>query len=94
MVFCMFCVKFKIIVKVSPSLRPILSAIETLVYKSAKFLVHVVNCVIINKFTIGNFFLFTKYIFEQGSSLFIGSFDVHSFFTNILLEETITICSE
>ena len=47
----------------------------------------------INEFTIKDSFSFVKEIFEQESSLYMGSFDEDSLFTNILLEETITICT-
>lgn len=62
-------------------------------YKIAEFLVHILNCLTINEFTIRNSFLFVKEIVEQDNSLYMGNFDVNSLFINIPLEETISICT-
>ena len=39
-------------------------------------------------------FSFAKEIVEEDSSLFMGSLDVDSLFTNIPLDETIDICTQ
>ena len=68
--------------------RPILSALQTLTYKVAKYLVPSNN----KKCTVKDLFNFATEIVEQGSSNFMGSLDTDSLFTNISFEETIEIC--
>ena len=48
----------------------------------------------INEFTVKDSFPFTKDIVEQDSNFYMGSLDVDSLFTNILLEETINVWTE
>ena len=91
-VLCGLCKIHKAIVDVCPPFRPILSAIGTPTYKIAKFLVPILSCLTINEFSIKDSFSFAKEIIEQGSYFYVGSLD--SLFTNILLEETIHICTE
>ena len=55
-VFYGLCKVRKAIVDVSPSFRPILSAIGTPTYKIAKFLVAILSCLIINEFTVKDSF--------------------------------------
>ena len=73
--------------------RPILSAINTPTYKLAKFLVLIVKSLTSNEYTVKNSFAFAEEIVEQDSEFFMGSLDIDSLFTNILLEETIHICT-
>ena len=88
------CKVHKAIVDTCPPFRPILPAIGTPTYKTAKFLVPVLNCLTVNEFTIKDSFAFAKEIVDQDSSLFMASLDVNSLFTNIPLDETINICTE
>ena len=46
-----------------------------------------------NVCTVKDSFAFAEEIVEQDSEFFMGSLDVDSLFTNILLEETIDICT-
>ena len=88
------CKVHKAIVDVCPPFRPILSAIGTLTYKTARFLVPILSCLTINEFSVKDSFSFAKEIVEQDSSFYMGSLDVDSLFTNIPLEEIINICTE
>ena len=49
------------------------------------------NFITSNEFTVKDTFCFAKEIVEQDSSLVMGSLDVDSLFTNILLDKTIDI---
>ena len=51
------------------------------------------NFITSNEFTVKDTFCFAKEIVEQDSSLVMGSLDVDSLFTNILLDKTIDICT-
>ena len=44
--------------------------------------------------TLKDSFEFNKVICEQNSNLYMASLDVDSFFTNVLLDETIAICTQ
>ena len=46
------------------------------------------------EFTTKDSFSFAKELVEQDSYFYMCNLDVYSFFTNIPLEETITICTE
>ena len=48
----------------------------------------------INEFIIKDFFSFAKEIIEQRNSLCMGSIDVNSFFREIPLKETISVCTK
>ena len=76
-----------------PPLRPILSALRTPTYKLVKYLVPVLELLTTNKYTVKDSFKFSTEIVEQDSNNFMGSLDIDSLFTNILLEETIEICT-
>ena len=52
------------------------------------------GCLSINEFTVKDSFLFAKEIVERISSFYKGNLDVDPLFTNISLEETISICTE
>ena len=73
-------------------LRTILSAFKRSGYIFTKFLVPILSSVTINEYTVIDWFHFSSEILEQSSSLFQGSLDVDSLFTNIPLGETIDIC--
>ena len=88
------CKVHEAIVDVCPPFRPILSAIETLTYKMVTFLVPLLSCLTINKFTVKDSFSFPKEIVEQDSSFYMGSLDVDSLFTDVPLEKTINILVE
>ena len=72
--------------------RPILSALQTLTYNLAKFLVPILDPLTKNEYTVKDSFHFAEDICEQDPSLSMGSLDVDSLFTNIPLDETIDIC--
>ena len=74
-----------------PSFRPILSALNTPTYKLAKILVPILKPLTTNEFTVKEYFHFAEETVDQQHDLFMGSLDVDSLFTNILLEETIEI---
>ena len=75
-----------------PSLRPILSAINTPSYKLAKFLVPLLTPLTSNDFTIKDSFSFAEEVSSFDCAHYITSFDIESLFTNIPLKETINIC--
>ena len=75
-----------------PPLRPILSAIDTLSYNLAKYLVPVLSPLTSNAYVTKDSFTFAADVRKQDSKLFMTSFDVDSLFTNIPLDETIEIC--
>ena len=60
---------------------------------STKFLVPILKPFITNEFTVKDSFHFAEEIVAQQPDFFMGSVDVESLFTNILLEETIEICT-
>ena len=69
-----------------------MSALQTSTYKLAKYLAHILEPLITNKYTVKDSFNFATEIVEQDSSKFMGSLGIDSLFTNIPLEETIEIC--
>jgi hypothetical protein len=75
-------------------LRPIISAIGTHAYKLAKFLVPLLRPFSTNSYTISDTFMFVKELRElqiNTNNVVMASFDVKSLFTNIPLDETISI---
>ena len=76
-----------------PPLRPILSAINTLIYKLAKFLVTISKFLTINEYTVKYSFAFAEEIFKQDFEFFMGSLDVDFLFTTIPIEKAIEICA-
>ena len=74
-----------------PPFRFILSTTDTLSYNLAKFLVPVLSHVTEDKFTVHDSFLFSKEIIGSSSDGLKASVDVENLFTNILLEETVTV---
>ena len=78
---------------ICPPFRPTLSAIGTLSYKLAKFLVPKLSLITFNEFDVKDSFTFAKEIAHQASKLFMGSLHVDTLLTNIPLEETINICT-
>ena len=75
-------------------LRPILSAINTFNYKLAKFLVPLLCSITSNQYTVKDSFSFAKEIANLSfPNVTMASFDVKSLYTNIPLEETISICT-
>ena len=70
----------------------ILSPLQTRTYNLAKFLVPVLDPLTKNEYTVKYSFHFAEEICQQDPSLSMGSLDVDSLFTNILLDETIDIC--
>ena len=70
-----------------------MSAFNTPTYKLAKFLVPILKPFTTNEFTVKDSFHFAEEIVDQQHDLFMGCLNVDSLFTNILLEETIEICT-
>ena len=79
--------------KANHPLRPILSAINTVGYNISKFLVPILGCLTVNDYTVRDTFSFVNEIQQltNCSKLVMASFDVESLFTNIPLDETISI---
>ena len=75
-----------------PPFRPILSAIGTVSYNLAKFLVPILEPITTNRFVCKDSFSFATEVRNQNPDLYMSSFDVDSLFTNIPLDETIDIC--
>ena len=76
-------------------MRPILSAIGTPTYQLAKFLVPLLDRITKNDYSIKDSFTFAKEISGLANDgFYMASFDVESLFTNIPLEETVTLCSD
>jgi len=73
----------------TPKFRPILSAINTPVYKLAKFLVPILSPLTVNDYTVKDSFTFAKEVVNFDHNLFMASLDVESLFTNIPIDETI-----
>ena len=88
------CKVHKVVVDVCPPFRPILSAIGTPTYKSAKYLVPKFTSVTANEFSVKDSFCFAEEIVNQNSNFIMGSLEVDSLLTNRPLEETINICSD
>ena len=74
-----------------PSLRPVLSAINT-PYKLAIFLVPLLKSLTWNDYTINDSFSFAEEVYSFDCAHYLTSFDIESLFTNIQLEETTKIC--
>ena len=74
-----------------PSFRPILSAIGTPTYALAKFLVPMLSPLTVSEFTVKDSFTFAAEITQQSGKGYMASFDVNSLFTNIPLDETVSI---
>ena len=75
-----------------PTFRAILSAIGTLTYKLAKFLVPILSDITQSEFTVRDYFTFVDEILTRNSDLYMASLDVDALFTNISLDETFDIC--
>ena len=87
------CKVHKDIIDNCPPFGPILAAINTPTYKLPKILVRILKSLTSNEYTVKDSFAFAEEIIEQDSEFFMGSLDIDSLFTNILLEETIHICT-
>ena len=72
--------------------QPILSAINTPTYLLAKYLNPILSPLMTNVFTEKNSFYFAEEVVNHDHKLYMASLDVESFFTNIILEETIKNC--
>ena len=76
-----------------PKFIPILSAINKATYGWAKFFVPLLlRRFILNDHTIKDFLEYVDDIIQQNSSWFMVSLDIDSIFTNISVDETISIC--
>ena len=75
-----------------PKFQPILSAINTPRYNLTKFLIHKLESLTHNQFTLKDSFSFDKEITTNDSSLYMASLEVASLFTTIPLNKTINNC--
>ena len=75
-----------------PLFRPILSAIGTLTYRLAKYVLTFLTPLTQNEYTVTDSFHFAEQICKQDPNLYMAILDVDSLFTNIPLDETIDIC--
>ena len=75
----------------TPKFRPIISQIGSPTYKLAKFLTKYITPHTSNDYTLQDSFEFSSIIDKQNPELFMASLDVDSLFTNIPLDEAITI---
>ena len=87
------CKVHKDIIDNYPPFRSILAAINTPIYKLAKFLVPNLKSLTSNEYTVKDSLAFAEKIVEQDPKYFIGRLDVDSFYTNIQMEEIIGICA-
>ena len=72
-----------------PPLRSILSVIDILAYKLAKFLVLILSDIMQIEFTVKDSFIFLDKILTQNSDFYMDSLDGCALFTNVSLNETI-----
>ena len=79
----------KTVINNIPQFRPILSAINTPVYKLAKYLIPILPPLTVNDYTAKDSFTFAKGVIDFNLNLFMASLDVELLFTNILVDETI-----
>ena len=80
---------YKTVINNTPQFRPILSAINTPVYKLAKYLVPIFSPLTVNDYTVKDSFTFAKEVINVEHNLFMASLDVESLFTNIPIDESI-----
>ena len=75
--------------------RPIISAIGSFNHKVARFLVDLLSPLARGEYTIDNTFSFVQELqsLRFGSDVYMCSFDVVSLFTNVPLDEAISICT-
>ena len=74
-----------------PPFRPIILAIKRPTYNLAKFLFPLPEPITTNMYTEKQSFKFAKEIADQDPGIFMASLDAESLFTNIPLEETISV---
>ena len=79
----------KTVINNIPQFRSILSAINTLVYKLAKYLVPILSPLTVNDYTVKDYLTFAKEVINFDHNLFMASLDVESLFANIPIDETI-----
>ena len=79
----------KTVINNIPQFRPILSAINTPVYKLGKYLVPILTPLTVNEYTVKDSFTFAKEVINFDHNLFMANLDVESLFTNIPIDETI-----
>ena len=84
----------KQLVNKCPPFRLIVSAIDTPTSNIAKFLVPILKPLTTKDYTLKDTFEFSREILNQTPNLFMESLDVDSLFTNIPLDETISIILE
>ena len=73
--------------------RPILSALQTLTYNLARFLVSILNPLTKTEYTVKDSSQFAEEICDQDPTLSMGSLNVDSHFTDISLDETLIFVS-
>ena len=74
-------------------IRSIFAAYATPSYPLAKYLVPILNPLTTNEFTVQNSYSFVEELleFKNTNNLYMMSFDIENLFTNIPLDETISI---
>ena len=80
---------YKTVINNIPQFRPILWAINTPVYKLAKYLVPILSPLTVDDYTVKDSFTFAKEVINFDHNLFMASLDVESLFTNISVDETV-----
>ena len=83
------CKVYKEVIDNCPPFRPILSTINIPICKLAKFVLPILKS-LTNEYTVKDSFAFAEEIVGQDFNIFMGSLDVDSLFTNMLLEELLT----
>ena len=78
----------KTVINNTHKFRPILSAINTPVYKLAKYLVPILSPLTVNDYTAKDSFTSAKEVINFEHNLFMASLDVELLFTNIPIDET------
>ena len=71
-VFCMANLKSTKLINNIPQFRPILSAINTPVYKLAKYLVPILSLLTVNDYTVKDSFTFAKEVINFDHNLFMA----------------------
>ena len=80
---------YEIVINNITQFRPILSAINTPIYKLVKYLVPILSPLRVDDYTVKDSFTFAKDVINFDHNRFMASQDVESLFTNIPVDETI-----
>ena len=80
------------VVNNTPKFRPILSAMNTPTYLSAKYLKPILSQITTNEFIVKSSFDFVENVVNYDHNLYMASLDVEWLFMKILLEGTVKNC--